>query len=154
MMQLSRGFSNLNSNSIRTHVKRTSVSCSRWPIRDRDSPRSCRWAAASMGSTSGTLAGESATAAGALLGDTTPVPIAEAAKLQVEIQEGRSKRSPHGGWRCTVSIGGVCDGPKPLLLVSVTLLCLTVVASALFCLCCRYCAFCRHTCEGRTKVPA
>lgn len=31
-----------------------------------------------MGSTSGTLAGESVTAVGALLGDTTPVPIAEA----------------------------------------------------------------------------
>lgn len=63
------------------HVKHTSVSCSRWPIRDRDSPRSCRWAAASMGSTSGTLAGDSVTAAGALLGDTTPVAIVEAVTI-------------------------------------------------------------------------
>lgn len=36
----------------------TSVSWSRCPMRDRDSPNSCRWAAASMGSTSGTRAGD------------------------------------------------------------------------------------------------
>lgn len=38
----------------------------------------------------------------------------------------------------------------PLLLVSLTLLCLTVVASALFCLCCRYWAFCLQTCKEQT----
>lgn len=41
-----------------TTVRHTSVSCSLRPIRDSDSPRSCRWAAASIGSTSGSLSGE------------------------------------------------------------------------------------------------
>lgn len=53
----------------------TSVSCSRCPIKDRDSPSSCRWAAASMGSTSGTRAGDRDTVPGALFGDTIPVPV-------------------------------------------------------------------------------
>lgn len=36
----------------------TSVSCSLWPIRLRDSPSNCRCAATSMGSVSGTFTGE------------------------------------------------------------------------------------------------
>lgn len=37
-----------------SHCVLTSVSCSLCPMRESDSPRSCRWAAASIGSTSGT----------------------------------------------------------------------------------------------------
>lgn len=55
--------------------KYTSVSCSLWPIRDRDSPKSCKWAAASMGSTSGARAGDKDTVLDALFKGTIPVPV-------------------------------------------------------------------------------
>lgn len=127
-------------------LKFTSVSCSRCPIRDRDSPRSCRWAAASMGSTSGTRAGDRETVLDVLFGDTTPVPVPVPA----------AKKTPYD-WTYCKTTGGVKWYISeiinlPLLLLSLVLLCLTVVASALFCLCCRYWAFCLQTCtETQTE---
>lgn len=59
----------------------TSVSCSLWPIRLRDSPSNCRCAATSMGSVSGTLIGEEdntiVLVGDFLWGDSTPAKEAE-----------------------------------------------------------------------------
>ena len=59
----------------------TSVSCRRCPMRLRDSPNSWRWAATSMGSVSGALAGEAGNSMAAggdfLWGDSTPIEAAE-----------------------------------------------------------------------------
>ena len=59
----------------------TSVSCRRCPMRLRDSPSSWRWAATSMGSVSGALAGEAgnsmAVGGDFFWGDSTPIEAAE-----------------------------------------------------------------------------
>lgn len=121
------------------HLKLTSVSCSLCPIRDRDSPSSCRWAAASMGSTSGTRAGDRDMVPGALVGDTTPVDVPATLQRKRHLQTA-SKDPTVSGRKPPPSQSNI-----PLLLVSLDVLCLTVVASALFCLCCKYWAFCLQT---------
>lgn len=131
--------------------KHTSVSCSRCPIKDRDSPKSCRWAAASIGSTSGTRAGDRDTVPGALFGDTIPVPVPTTFMMKQNQKSTvmRTDSESTQGWEMThLNQLKTFTSKIPLLLPSLAVLCLTVVASALFCLCCRYWAFCLQTYAG------
>lgn len=119
----------------------TSVSCSRWPIKDKDSPSSCRWAAASMGSTSGTRAGDRDMVPGVLVGDTTPA----AVPTTVSTQQFNKAQCEEKTKLRKLVLRPPGTTKTPLLLPSLAVLCFIVVASALFCLCCRYWAFCLHT---------
>lgn len=80
-----------------------------------------------MGSTSGTRAGDRDTVPVVLFGDTIPAAAATTWNTPDKelAAEGATRRAAP-------------SSVPPLLLLSAELLCLIVVASALFCLCCRY----------------
>lgn len=88
--------------------KLTSVSCSRCPIRDRDSPSSCRWAAASMGSTSGTRAGDRDMVPGARFGDTTPVEVPATLVTKRRVYTAAKVQQWEDKARCTQSLLYLC----------------------------------------------